>query len=118
MTAAGYLCSPDVVQVLQGESFLFNNEAQDLLQLLHILRLMKTVSQDNGQNVVLLNPFLTHTQIISIIEPQSTHLKFWVIRCLIGSYSHALCSQPLLLLWVAMTMGVIRHAGDHFVHLI
>ena len=55
---AEHLCSPDVVQILHGKSFLFDNEAKDLLQFLDILRLMQTVPQHNGQDVVLLNPFL------------------------------------------------------------
>lgn len=53
-----YLCSPDVVQILHCKSFLFDNEAKDLLQFLDILRLMQTVSQYNGQDVVLLDPLL------------------------------------------------------------
>lgn len=53
-----HLCSPDVVQVLHGKSFLFYNEAKDLLQLLDILRLMQAVPQHNRKDVVLLDPFL------------------------------------------------------------
>lgn len=53
-----YLSGPDVVQVLKRKSLFFDDKSQDLLQFLHILWLMKAVSQHNRQNVVLLNPFL------------------------------------------------------------
>lgn len=53
-----HLCSPDIVQILHCKSFLFDNEAKDLLQFLHVLRLVQTVSQHNGQDVVLLDPLL------------------------------------------------------------
>lgn len=53
-----YLCSPDVVQILHGKSFLLDDEAKDLLQFLDILWLVQTVPQYNGQDVVLLDPLL------------------------------------------------------------
>ena len=53
-----YLCSPDVIEILHGKSFLFDDEAKDFLQFLHILWLMQTVPQHNGQDVVLLDPLL------------------------------------------------------------
>lgn len=53
-----YLCRPDVVQILHCKSFFFDNEAKDLLQFLHVLRLVQTVPQHDGQDVVLLDPLL------------------------------------------------------------
>lgn len=58
LLVAVYLCSPDVVQILHCKSFLFDNEAKDLLQFFHVLRLVQTVPQHNGQDVVLLDPLL------------------------------------------------------------
>lgn len=55
---AAYLCRPDVVQILHCKRFLFDNKAKDLLQFLYILRLVQTVPQHNGQDVVLLDPLL------------------------------------------------------------
>ena len=49
---------PDAVEVLQSQRLLFDHEAQDLLQLLHVLRLMQAVPQHDRQHVILLDPFL------------------------------------------------------------
>ena len=38
------LCVPDLVEVVAGESLLLNHEADDLLQLLHVLRLVEGVA--------------------------------------------------------------------------
>ena len=56
------LSVPESVEILHGEGLLLDHEAQDLLQLLGVLGLVQAVAQHDGQNVVLLDPFLQATQ--------------------------------------------------------
>ena len=53
-----HLRRPDVVKVFHGESLFLDDKAEDLLQFLNVLGLMEAVSQHNGQDFVLLDPFL------------------------------------------------------------
>lgn len=111
-----HLCSPDVVQVLHGKSFLFYNEAKDLLQLLDILRLMQTVPQHNRKDVVLLDPFLMREeQILQTQNSRNDSLECSAFEAC--AYRHALCGQPLLLLRV-MPMSVVGDAGYHLVNFV
>lgn len=118
LRCAAHLRGPDVVQILHRKCFLLDDKAKDLLQLLHILRLVQTVPQHDGQDVVLLDPFLQvgRTQETGGTSAPRGRTSVWSCGRSF-TYGHALRSQPLLLLGV-MPVGVVGHTRDHLVDFI
>ncbi|TNN53096.1 hypothetical protein EYF80_036678 [Liparis tanakae] len=87
-----YLCRPDVVQVLHCKSFFFDNEAEDLFQFLYVLRLVQTVPQHNGQDVVLLDPLLARDKRRVLDTSQKGRIERTAMRSAVShSSSSGLC---------------------------
>ena len=64
------LSRPYPVQIIQAKNLLLNAEANQSVQLLHILGLVKVVPEHNGQHIVLPDPhlcnFIQHHQLMQV----------------------------------------------------
>lgn len=74
------LRSPENVEILEGQAFLFYHEAEDFLQLLNVLRLMEGVPQNDLQYAVFFDPFLRNETIkcerkLRSLQLQNSHQK-------------------------------------------
>lgn len=49
---------PDLGQVVATERLLFDDEAKELFELFHVLRLVEAVAQENVEDLILFNPLL------------------------------------------------------------
>jgi len=62
------LCIPNFIEVFQCQRLLLDHEANDLLQLLDVLRLVKVVAQNDCQYIIGRYPLLVHSINQSITE--------------------------------------------------
>jgi len=63
-----HLRVPDFIEIFKCQRLLFDHEANDLLQLFDILRLMKVVPQHDRQNIVRRYPLLACGQCTTAIK--------------------------------------------------
>jgi len=55
------LCIPNFIEVLQRQRLFLDHEANDLLQFLDVLRLVKIVTQNDRQYIIGRYPLLVHS---------------------------------------------------------